>query len=148
MSIAGQSFGKKLIPCPYEDFEVLDHEFDGKGKLTSLTYKITYKDGDILEKTHTFEPGAVSEEAAVIDIGDGNNIEVYFSVDAYTYWIDVYLGHDVWEMNEHIEGNAQDVCDCRCHKDNIFDIIVTMFLSRIWEIFRIKEYCQCGYWHW
>lgn len=139
---------KKLIPCPYENFEVLDHKFDGKGHLTGLTYRITYKDGNTLEKTLTFEDGLTNDEVKVIDTVDGNDIAALYGVSDYTYWLDVYLGHDIWEMYDNIEGDATDVCDCRCHKESALDIILTMFLTRIWEIFRIKEYCQCGYWHW
>lgn len=139
---------KELIPCPYENFEVIDHKFDGKGHLTGLTYRITYKDGNTLEKTLTFEDGLTNDEVKVIDTVDGNDIAVLYGVSDYTYWLDVYLGHDIWEMYDNLEGDATDVCDCRCHKESALDIILTMFLTRIWEIFRIKEYCQCGYWHW
>ncbi len=139
---------KKLIPCPYENFEVLGCKFNGKGQLSGLTYRITYKDGNTLEKTLTFEHGIVADEYAVIDTVDGNNVEVYFSTSDYTYWIDVYLGHDVWDMYENVEGSAKDVCDCICHKESTLEIIFSMLLCRIWKIFRIREYCQCGYWHW
>lgn len=139
---------RELLPCPYEKIEVLDTEFNGKGRMMSLTYKITYKDARTLEKTCTFEDGIGYENFAVIDTVDGYDITVYFYTTEIFSVVDVYLGCDIWEIGYHSMIDAKDCCDCICHEDSGIRYIIGTILCRIWRIFRIREYCQCGYWHW
>ncbi len=143
---------REYLPCPYSSLEILDYSLNGKGGITELTYKLAYKDGRILEKTCSFDKPITYEDYVVIDNVDGNDITV--GVDAYGfgdsgYFVEVWVGCDIWEMESIAESeNITDFCDCRCHKDSLLNLIVNTILCRIWKIFGINEYCQCGSWHW
>ena len=140
---------KTLIPCPYSSFDITDYEFNRKGGVTSVTYKLTYRDGRVAEKTCNFDEPIGNDDFVVIDTVDGYDI----TFGAYPWSIDYYgiqswIGCDIWGLCVEIEGDIVDFCDCRCHKDGFLNNIVNNFLCAIWNIFRINEYCQCGMYHW
>ena len=140
---------KTLLPCPYSNFEITDYKLNGKGGVTSVTYKLTYKDGSVIEKTCNFDEPIDDDSYIVIDTVDGNDIKLgVFAWSTDEYGIQSWIGYEIWDLYVELEGDIVDFCDCRCHKDGILNNIVYNFLCRIWQIFRIKEYCQCGIYHW
>lgn len=143
------SIERELLPCQYESIEVTDYKINGKGSVTELTYKLTYKDGRVIEKTCIPEKAINYTEYVVIDNIDGN--KVYVGVDSFgdSYYIETWIGYDVWEVYYYNEyENIADFCDCRCHKDGFLNYILNAILCRIWLVFGIREYCNCGVWHW
>lgn len=140
---------KTLLPCPYSNFEITDYKLNGKGGVTSVTYKLTYKDGSVIEKTCNFDEPIDDDSYIVIDTVDGNDIKLgVFAWSTDEYGIQSWIGYEIWDLYVELEGDIVDFCDCRCHKDGILNNIVYNFLCIIWQIFRIKEYCQCGIYHW
>ena len=130
-------------------FEITDYKLNGKGGVTSVTYKLTYKDGSVIEKTCNFDEPIDDDSYIVIDTVDGNDIKLgVFAWSTDEYGIQSWIGYEIWDLYVELEGDIVDFCDCRCHKDGILNNIVYNFLCRIWQIFRIKEYCQCGIYHW
>ena len=140
---------KILLLCPYSNFEITNYKLNGKGGVISVTYKLIYKDGRVIEKTCNFDEPIGSDDFRVIDTVDGNDITLgAYAWSTEEYGIQSWIGYEIWNLYVDIEGNIVDFCDCRCHKDGFINNIVYSFLCRIWEIFRIKEYCQCGIYHW
>lgn len=140
---------KTLIPCPYSSFDITDYELNGKGGVTSATYKLTYKDGRVIEKTCSFDEPIGNDNFVVIDTVDGYDITfgTYFWTTEY-YGIQSWIGCDIWGLCVEIEGDMVDLCDCRCHKDGFLNDIINNLLRVIWNIFFVNEYCQCGMFHW
>lgn len=139
---------RKFIPCPFSSFEVTDYELNGKAGLTALSYKLTYKDGRAVEKSFTFDTPVTNEDYVVIDTVDGYDVSVIVEGWSDYYYIDAGIGYTIWEIEDYIEGDIKDFCDCRCHKHDFLSIVIHTLICKVWEIFRIKEYCECGYWHW
>jgi hypothetical protein len=140
---------KTLLPCPYSSYEITDYELNGKAGVTSVTYKLTYKDGRVTEKTFNFDEPVTVDNFVVIDTVDGYDITfgVYSWASVY-YSVQSWIGCDIWGLCVTVEGEITDFCDCRCHKDGFINDILNAFLSVIWQIFRINECCQCGVYHW
>ena len=139
---------REYLPCEYESLDITDFKLNGKGDITEVTYKLTYKDGRVIEKTCALDRTDYNYYTA-IDMVDG--FEIYFGFDCYDsyYCIDAKMGYNIWEINYYAEyENMEDFCDCRCHKDGLLNQILNAFLCKIWYFFGINEYCQCGYWHW
>lgn len=140
---------KKLIPCPYSSVEITDYKLDSSvAGITELTYKLTYKDDRVVEKTLTFDKALTYAESKVIDTVDGNDINLYVEAWADSYCIELGIGNYIWEITDYVEGDLVNFCDCRCHKNELLNIIVHTLICKVWEIFRINEYCKCGDWHW
>lgn len=140
---------KSLMPCPFSSFDITDYELNGKGGVTSATYKLTYKDGRVIEKTFSFDEPIKNDNFVVIDTVDGYDITfgAYFWTTDH-YGIQSWIGCDIWGLCVEIEGDIVDYCDCRCHKDGFFNDIINNLLRVIWNIFFVNEYCQCGMFHW
>lgn len=139
---------RKFIPCPYSGIEITDHKINGKAGLTELTYKLSYKDGRVLEKTCTFTEPVTTEAYAVIDTVDGYDVTASVGGFGGGYTVYIDIGHYIWGIENFLEGDIKDFCDCRCHKDGILNYIINVFIIKIWQIFGINEYCNCGDWHW
>lgn len=138
----------KAIPCPYKKVEIIDSKFDGKGLLTSVTYKLTYENGDTFEKTCILEKGFDTWDYGVIDTVDGNDVYVGFDIYDYDYLASIHVGYTVWNINGYFVGDAEDCCDCRCHEDTVLSVMIMTFFCTIWEVIGINEECQCGKYHW
>ena len=139
---------RKFLPCPFSSYEITDYKLDGKAGLTELAYKLTYKDGRVIEKSLSFDKPVKYEEYVVIDNVDGYDIYVGIEGWGEFYELESWIGNVVWGMESYAEGDIKDFCDCRCHKTGFLNFIINMFIQKIWQIFRINENCQCGYWHW
>ena len=140
---------RKYIDCPYSTIEISDYKVNGKGGVTELTYKLTYKDGRIIEKHCVFDKPIDYKEDVVIDTVDGNDITIGTNGSIDSYYIYAEIGYAIWNVNEAVEAyDIENFCDCRCHKRDLLNIIVNSFICKVWEIFRINEYCQCGKFHW
>ena len=139
---------RKYLPCPYSSFEITDYKLDGKAGIAELSYKLTYKDGRVIEKSFTFDKPLTSENYVVIDTVDGYDVLVGVEGWSDYYYIDAGIGYTVWEIEDFIEGDITDFCDCRCHKNDLLNIIVHTLICKVWEIFSINEYCKCGMFHW
>lgn len=143
---ASIAFYEKRVPCPYEKIEILDHTV-GDGGITGVTYKITYKDGRTLGSTKTFTPLRETDGSVIIDTVGGDQITAYLSCYEEEYYFGLWIGPYEWNISDAVEGETRDICDCICHENGI-KYVISLILRRIWEVFGIKEYCQCGSWHW
>ncbi len=138
---------EEAIPCPFESVDIIDYEINRKAQLEYVKYAINYKDGRTVEKTNTFkEPISITEEK-VIDSIDGYDIKAYINVYDTYFWFSIKVGYSSWYMNGGLTGNATDVCKCICHKNGIA-YLFSLLLIRIWQIFGIKQACECDYVHW
>ena len=142
---------RKFLDNPYSTLEITDYKVNGKGGITELTYKLTYKDGTIIEKNCMFDKAITynAGENAVIDTVDGNNITVWINSSTDSYYVYAEIGCKVWKIGSSVVSyDVQSFCDCRCHKEGFLNAIVNAFISKIWLIFGKNEYCQCGVYHW
>ena len=140
---------RKYLDNPYSALEITDYKVNGKGGITELTYKLTYKDGSIIEKHCVFDKPVDYKEDVVIDTVDGNDITVGVNSSTDSYYVYAEIGYKVWNLDSSVVSyDIQDFCDCRCHKDGFLNAIVNAFLFKIWLIFGVNEYCQCGVYHW
>lgn len=60
------------------------------------------------------------------------------------YWYCIYCD-ETTDKNPHSNPDYED-CDCICHKDGIAKIFYKI-IRVLWKLFRIKEECDCGAWH-
>lgn len=143
---ASIAFYEKKIPSPFEKIEILDHTI-GKDGVNGVSYRITYKDGRTVENTKTFDAVKEADGYVVIDNIDGNDVYVYISCFEEDYFFSISIGYYQWFVNDSVVGETRDICDCICHENGI-KYVISIFLRKIWEIFGIKEACECGSWHW
>ncbi len=141
---------KESFDCPYKSAEILDYEFDGKGGITDITYRLTYTDGRIVDRTCTFEKGVGANCDAVIDTVDDYEVvlQVYVSPlggDEYQMFLEV--GYYEWSVGDAKYGDAKECCSCICHKDGL-GYLFGLFLLKIWTLFRINQECRCNASHW
>lgn len=143
----------KYIPCPYESIEIADLIFEN-GKLSKISYTLTYSDGKKANRTCLTDGiHDTSFFGSVIDVVNGYDVTVSvftshsdYSTDAKGYlYIDI--GYDIWEIDDYKEFRMADYCNCICHKSGL-QYIIYSFILKIWNIFGIKNYCNCGDWHW
>ena len=139
---------RDYIPCPFSSFEITDYKINRNSVLTDLSYKLNYKDGRVIEKTFVFDKPIDSEDYVIIDNIDGYDITVGVNGWSDCYFVESWVGYPVWEIDYYIEGDATDFCGCICHKHDFINTVIYILLCNVWEIFRVKEYCVCGYWHW
>ena len=143
---ASAAFYEKKFPCPYEKIEILDYTVGDCG-VTGVTYMVTYKNGKTVGGTKTFDTIKESDGSVVIDKIGGNEITAYISCYDEEFYFGLWLGVYQWEMGDSVEGKTRDICGCLCHENGI-KYLISVFLRRIWEAFGIKEYCECGSFHW
>lgn len=140
------AFYEEKFPCPYEKIEILDYTVGDCG-VTGVTYMVTYKNGKTVGGTKTFDTIKESDGYVVIDKIGEDEITAYISCYEEDYYFGLWLGRYEWEMGASVEGETRDICGCLCHETGI-KYLISVFLRRIWEVFGIKEYCECGSWHW
>lgn len=138
---------KEEIECPFESIEIIDYKFNKKAQLESVTYKITYKDGRTVENTKTFDTPLYIADKVLIDTVDGYPIKAFLYVYETQYVFELIAGYDIWNISDGDDGEAKDVCNCICHR-NGFLYLISLFLIRIWKIFKTNMICQCGNNHW
>lgn len=139
-------FFENKVPCPYEKIEILDYTVGDAG-VTGITYMLTYKDGKTFGNTITFETLREADGRIVIDNVGGDDITAFMTCYDEEYYLEIYIGDYAWYVGDVAEGETRDICDCLCHENGI-KYLISVFLRRIWEVFGIKEYCECGSWHW
>ena len=143
----------KTHPRKYTDFEVLDYNFNEKGRLQDLTYRLTHKNGKVIEKKCDITPKENLYTEVVVDTVDGYKIIADMSIanigdftEDDIVCFDVTYGHREWNLalNDYVV--LSDICDCQCHKAGITRIYYRV-LTCILAILNINEYCQCGHPH-
>ncbi len=133
--------------CPFEEIKLLDYKFDGKGNLTEVTYRLTCKDGRVIEKTCSVNGTKGEYGQVVIDTVDEYDVVVYLYMTS-TYYDVVIEIEDFRGVFDYVDGSdATDACDCICHKNGIMYIFGFIMVS-IWKLFRINQYCKCNASHW
>ena len=130
-------------------FDIVDYKLNGKGGLTELTYKITYSDNRVFEKTGSFETPVNFVNSGYIDSTDEFDVYVYVrSIDGKSFYITCNAGDVNFGIyTKHQSDDITEFCNCLCHKEGTANSIVYTLLSKIWKLLRINEHCQCGYWH-
>ena len=93
---------RKYIDCPYSAIEISDYKVNGKGGITELTYKLTYKDGSIIEKRCVFDKPVDYKENAIIDTVDGNDITVGVNSSTDSYYVYAEIGYSVWNLGSSV----------------------------------------------
>lgn len=133
----------------YKDFKIVDYKFTDDGGLKELTYEINYNDGQVVKDTHIFDnPVYEGDDTAYICLEDGEYIDVYVSAYEDKLHLSASINYNGWIFSDYIDLDIDEFCDCRCHKDGFLNTVVNAIISKIWQIFNINEYCQCGCWHW
>lgn len=141
----------KTHPCKYRDFEVLEYNFDQDGRLKDLTYRLTRKNGKVIEKKCDITPKENLYEEVIVDTVDGYNIIADMSIShigGFTeddeVCFDVTFGHREWNLalNDYVV--LSDICDCQCHKAGISRVYYTLY-TYILVILNIDVYCKCGH---
>ncbi len=143
---ANTAIVREEVVCPYEKIEFVDYKIEGKGNVTEVTYRLTYKDGKVIEKTCKPDGTKNYYDQLIIDTVDGYDVVVELMVHSTYYYLYIEIG-DVWSVRHWINGrDAREVCNCLCHEYG-FKYFIGYILVKIWKLFRINEYCDCGYQH-
>lgn len=144
---------EKQHSCQYSSFEVLDYNYNANGRLESLTYRLTYKNGNVIEKKCTITSNNGAYDFIMIDAIDGYDIVAQTWVtdggliqnDYASLSID--FGHRHWGLSYFEEIEYDKICDCKCHKGGIYHI-VNYFLRIISAGFLMTDnLCKCGFNH-
>ena len=141
--------------CNYSSIEISDYSFNNEGKLASVTYRLTHKDGNVIEKTKTFDEGIKADtfDGIIIDTIDGYDVKVrvhispaVFRQNSYCF-VEIIYGLDGWNLiNSECIYDFTEICDCRCHRSGII-YIFNQIVFKLQEIFGRETECQCGAWH-
>ena len=142
--------------CNYSSIEILDYSFNNEGKLASVTYCLTHKDGTIIEKTNALDEDMKTDMFGniIVDTIDGYDVKVNVYVSPAIFrknsscYITINFGLDGWNLNgSETIYDFTEVCDCRCHRNGII-YIFNQIVFKIQEIFGRESECQCGTYHW
>lgn len=138
--------------CNYSSIEISDYSFNNEGKLASITYRLTHKDGNVIEKTNTIDEGVKADtfDGTIIDIIDGYDVKVNVYVSPAIFrknsscYITINFGLDGWNLNgSETIYDFNEICDCRCHRSGII-YIFNQIVFKLQEIFGRETECQCG----
>lgn len=139
---------KEKKECPFQSVEVVGYNCNRKGELKDITYRITYNDGRVLEKTTNINKMIESGMVMFIDKVDGYDVKLNVWLGGGDEGIvSITIGYDMWQINNAISCEARDLCSCWCHEYGI-KYVIGFFLMKIWKLFRINESCKCGEIHW
>lgn len=138
--------------CNYSSIEISDYSFNNEGKLASVTYRLTHKDGNVIEKTNTIDEGVKADtfDGIIVDTIDGYDVKVnvyvspaVFRQNSYCF-VKIIYGLDGWNLiNSECIYDFNEICDCRCHRSGIIYIFNQM-VFKLQEIFGRETECQCG----
>ena len=141
--------------CNYSSIEISDYSFNNEGKLASITYRLTHKDGNVIEKTNTIDEGMKADtfDGTIVDIIDGYDVKVnvyvspaVFRQNSYCF-VKIIYGLDGWNLiDSECIYDFTEICDCRCHKSGII-YIFNQIVFKLQEIFGRETECQCGTTH-
>lgn len=138
--------------CNYSSIEISDYSFNNEGKLASITYRLTHKDGNVIEKTNTIDEGVKADtfDGIIVDTIDGYDVKVNVYVSPAIFrknsscYITVNFGLDGWNLNgSETIYDFNEICDCRCHRSGII-YIFNQIVFKLQEIFGRETECQCG----
>lgn len=146
---------KQVHTCNYSSIELLDYSFNDDAKLVSVTYRLTYKDGNVIEKTCAFdeESEVDTHGYTTVDTVDGYDVKVrvhispaVFRQNSYCF-VEIIYGLDGWNLiNSECIYDFTEICDCRCHKSGII-YLFNQIVFKFQEIFGIETECKCGAYH-
>lgn len=138
--------------CNYSSIEISDYSFNNEGKLASITYRLTHKDGNVIEKTNTIDEGVKADtfDGIIVDTIDGYDVKVNVYVSPAIFrknsscYITVNFGLDGWNLNgSETIYDFNEICDCRCHRSGII-YIFNQIVFKLQEIFGRETECRCG----
>jgi hypothetical protein len=138
--------------CNYSSIEISDYSFNNEGKLASITYRLTHKDGNVIEKTKTIDEGVKADtfDGIIVDTIDGYDVKVrvhispaVFRQNSYCF-VEIIYGLDGWNLiDSECIYDFTEICDCRCHKSGII-YLFNQIIYKLQEIFGRETECQCG----
>ena len=146
---------KQVHTCNYSSIELLDYSFNDDAKLVSVSYRLTYKDGNVIQKTCAFDEDSEVDTYGytTVDTIDGYDVKVrvhispaVFRQNSYCF-VEIIYGLDGWNLiNSECIYDFTEICDCRCHRSGII-YIFNQIVFKLQEIFGKETECKCGAWH-
>jgi hypothetical protein len=143
---------KQVHTCNYSSIELLDYSFNDDAKLVSVSYRLTHKGGNVIEKTCTFDEKSEVDAYGytTVDTIDGYDIKVRMHISPAVFrqnsycFVEIIYGLDGWNLiDSECIYDFTEICDCRCHKSGII-YLFNQILFKLQEIFGRETECQCG----
>ena len=132
----------------YTNVKIDDCKF-ADNRLKEVTCTLTKADGTTEQYTSAADIN-VDDWHCELGKVNGYTVELYYS-DIYPTFAsetEFEVNVDVGQNSDFVYYDADDVCECKiCHGKGL-KYIYYRIMAVIWKVFRIKEYCACGTWHW
>lgn len=160
-------------PYPFSKIELTDCSFDESLKITSISYTVTYKDGNVADYNNQ-KPLADSDRSWVLRYGDDFGFPYIHGYYVIAEPQLIFSENDISEpaddsdtgkntainiklslgfvSDERLEDNKvfpipESDCNCLCHNNSKTAKKYYDKLLTFAEFFPIKEYCKCGIYH-
>lgn len=134
------------IDCPFEKIEIINYKFDRQADLSSVKYKVTYKDGRTAEKKESFDVTVDITSARTIGTVEGYPIYAFLNIEETDYTLELSAGYNIWNIKDSKNGEMRDICKCICHKNGIL-YLIGFFVIVFWRALNSHIKCDCGHKH-